>query len=83
MAGTISDQKRIGIISEVDTSSAMVAVESRLSGLSIQLNGKVYPIGQIGTYVLVPVGKQYCWEWYPNSGDASSAKMGVRRHIVT
>ena len=58
MAGTIWDQKRIGIISEVDTSSAMVAVESRLSGLSIQLNGKVYPIGQIGTYVLVPVGKQ-------------------------
>jgi uncharacterized protein len=58
MAGTIWDQKRIGTISEVDTSSAMVAVESRLSGLSIQLNGKVYPIGQIGTYVLVPVGKQ-------------------------
>ena len=59
MAGqTIWDQKRIGVIREVNTSNAMVVLDSHLSNLSLQLNGKTYPIGQIGTYVLVPVGKQ-------------------------
>jgi len=55
---TIWDQKRIGVIRKVTTSTATVALDSQLSSLSVQLNGKSYPIGQIGTYVLVPVGRQ-------------------------
>jgi len=55
---TIWDQKRIGVIRKVTTSTATVALDSQLLSLSIQLNGKSYPIGQIGTYVLVPVGRQ-------------------------
>jgi len=55
---TIWDQKRIGVIRKVTTSSATVALDPHLSSLSLQLNGKTYPIGQIGSYVLVPVGRQ-------------------------
>jgi hypothetical protein len=55
---TIWDQKRIGVIREVDSSTATVVLDADLKNLSLQLNGKTYPIGQIGTYVLVPVGKQ-------------------------
>jgi len=55
---TIWDQKRIGVIRKVTTSNATVALDPHLSSLSLQLNGKTYPIGQIGSYVLVPVGRQ-------------------------
>ena len=55
---TIWDQKRIGVIRKVTTSTATVALDQQLSSLSLQLNGKSYPIGQIGSYVLVPVGRQ-------------------------
>ncbi len=55
---TIWDQKRIGVVREVDTANATVVLDDNLTNLSLQLNGKAYPIGQIGTYVLVPVGKQ-------------------------
>ncbi len=55
---TIWDQKRIGVIRKVTTSTAIVALDAHLSSLALQLNGKSYPIGQIGSYVLVPVGKQ-------------------------
>jgi hypothetical protein len=55
---TIWDQKRIGVIRKVTTSTATVAIDSFLSNLSVQLNGKTYPVGQIGSYVLVPVGRQ-------------------------
>jgi DNA helicase HerA-like ATPase len=55
---TIWDQKRVGVIRKVTTSTATVAIDSQLSNLSVQLNGKAYPVGQIGSYVLVPVGRQ-------------------------
>ena len=55
---TIWDQKRIGVIRKVTTSTATVVLDSQFQSLSLQLNGKSYPIGQIGTYVLVPVGRQ-------------------------
>lgn len=58
MAKTVWDQKRIGVIRKVTTSTAIVALDLQLSSLMLQLNGKVYPIGQIGSYVLVPIGKQ-------------------------
>ncbi len=52
------DQKRIGVIREVNTQSVTVSIDPRLKNLSMQVNGKAYIVGQIGTYVLVPVGKQ-------------------------
>ena len=55
---SIWDQKRIGVIRKVTTSTATVTLDQHLSGLSLQLNGKAYPIGQIGSYVLIPVGRQ-------------------------
>ncbi len=54
---TIWDQKRIGVVREVSTSNVKVSLEPKVASLSLSLNGKTYPIGQIGTYVLIPVGK--------------------------
>ncbi|HAL57075.1 MAG TPA: hypothetical protein DCP63_11530, partial [Bacteroidetes bacterium] len=51
------ERKRIGVVHEVTTSNVTVMLDPHLANLSLPLNGKTYPIGQIGTYVLIPVGK--------------------------
>ena len=55
---TAWDRKRIGVVHEVTTSHVTVLLDGQGATLTLPLNGKVYPIGQIGTYVLIPVGKQ-------------------------
>ena len=51
------DRKRIGVVVDVTTSSVTVLLDTHGTNFTIPLNGKTYSIGQIGTYVLIPVGK--------------------------
>lgn len=51
------DRKRIGVVVDVTTSSVTVLLDTQGTNFTIPLNGKTYSIGQIGTYVLIPVGK--------------------------
>lgn len=51
------EQKRIGVVRDVSTGGLTVEIDPKVSKLVLPLNGKSYSVGQIGTYVLVPVNK--------------------------
>ncbi|MEK6754625.1 MAG: ATP-binding protein [Bacteroidota bacterium] len=51
------DEKRIGVIREVTNSSVTIVIDPSIKTLSKKIGKKVYYIGQIGTYVLIPVGQ--------------------------
>jgi hypothetical protein len=51
------EEKRIGVIREVRSSSVTVVVDPEITSLSKKIGTKTYYIGQIGTYVLVPIGQ--------------------------
>jgi DNA helicase HerA-like ATPase len=53
----MTEQKRIGVVTGVTSGTLTAVVDSEIKTLSRELNGKVYYIGQIGSYVLVPVAK--------------------------
>ena len=53
------EEKKIGVIREVTSSSVMVIVDPEITNLQRKIGDKVYLIGQIGTYVLIPMGKVY------------------------
>lgn len=53
----MTEQKRIGVVTGVSSGTLSAVMEADIKSLSRELNGKVYFIGQIGSYVLVPVGK--------------------------
>jgi uncharacterized protein len=50
------DQKYIGVVSSVNNGIISILLDSKTSSLKREMNGKVYFIGQIGTYILIPVG---------------------------
>ena len=50
------DEKYIGTVISVSNGMLHVLVDSRITSLKKDLNGKTYFIGQIGTYVLLPLG---------------------------
>lgn len=51
------EEKRIGVVREVTNASLTVIVDESITSLSKKIGKKVYFIGQIGTYVLIPVGQ--------------------------
>ena len=51
------DEKRVGIVREVTSSTVTVVVDPEITTLTKKIGAKVYYIGQIGTYVLIPVGQ--------------------------
>jgi uncharacterized protein len=53
----MTEQKRIGVVIGVSSGSLTALIDSDIKTLSREINGKMYYIGQIGSYVLVPVGK--------------------------
>ena len=53
----MTEQKRIGVVTGVTSGTLTAVMDSEIKSLTRELNGKVYFIGQIGSYVLVPVGK--------------------------
>ncbi len=50
------EQKYIGVVTHVSNGQLKVLVDPRITSLKKEVNGKTYYIGQIGTYVLIPVG---------------------------
>lgn len=52
------DQKKIGSVVEVTGSGVVVKIDAE-GGTSRKIGEKTYYIGQIGTYVLVPIGASY------------------------
>ena len=53
----MTEQKRIGVVTGVTSGSLTAVVDPDIKNLARELNGKIYYIGQIGSYVLVPVAK--------------------------
>jgi len=53
----MTEQKRIGVVIGVSSGAITALIDSDIKTLSREINGKMYYIGQIGSYVLVPVGK--------------------------
>lgn len=53
----MTDQKKIGVVTGVTSGTLSAVLDPGITSLAMEINGKVYFIGQIGTYVLVPVGK--------------------------
>ncbi len=49
------DQKFIGVVTSVSNGLLKVLVDPKITSLKREINGKTYYIGQIGTYMLVPV----------------------------
>jgi uncharacterized protein len=50
------EQKYIGVVSAVNSVFVTILLDPKTASLKREINGKVYNIGQIGTYVLIPMG---------------------------
>jgi hypothetical protein len=53
------EQKRLGIVKEITSNSVVVMVDPEMTSLTKKIGEKTYYIGQIGTYVLIPIGAVY------------------------
>jgi hypothetical protein len=53
----MTEQKRIGVVTGVTSATLTAVIDPEIKNLTREINGRLYYIGQIGTYVLVPVGK--------------------------
>jgi hypothetical protein len=52
----MTEEKRIGTVMAVTSSSLTVLLDESITSMEKSLFGKSYHIGQLGTYVLIPVG---------------------------
>jgi uncharacterized protein len=50
------EQKYIGVVTSVNSGLVSILLDQTITTLKREINGKAYNIGQIGTYVLVPMG---------------------------
>jgi hypothetical protein len=50
------EQKFIGVVSAVSNGMVSILLDPKTTSLQREIEGKSYAIGQIGTYVLIPVG---------------------------
>ncbi|MBM4161683.1 MAG: ATP-binding protein [Ignavibacteria bacterium] len=53
----MTEQKRVGAVTSVTSGKLTAVLDPEVKSLSLELNGRVYYVGQIGSYVLIPVGK--------------------------
>ncbi len=53
----MTEQKKIGYVTEVNSGALRVMLDDSIGSLKIEISGKVYYIGQLGSYVLIPVGR--------------------------
>ncbi|HEY4643636.1 MAG TPA: DUF87 domain-containing protein, partial [Bacteroidota bacterium] len=53
----MTEQKKIGIVTEVNSGALTVLIDDTITSLKKEIGGKVYFLGQLGSYVLIPVGK--------------------------
>lgn len=79
------EEKKIGTIREVTSTSVTVVVDPAITNLSKKIGEKIYLIGQIGSYVLIPVGKQYVIGIVSEfkKGDIYESDKVVQRYIMT
>ncbi|MEX1139462.1 MAG: ATP-binding protein [Bacteroidota bacterium] len=54
----MTEQKKIGQVIGVTSGSLTVLLDESIGSLKKEIGGKVYYVGQLGSYVLIPVGKQ-------------------------
>ena len=54
----MTEQKFIGVVMSVNSGTIVILLDDTVTSLRRELNGKEYTIGQIGSYVLIPVGSQ-------------------------
>lgn len=50
------EQKYIGVVTSVSSGLVSILLDPKITSLKRELNGKTYYIGQLGTYVLIPMG---------------------------
>lgn len=53
----MTEQKKIGTVTEVNSGALIVIIDEAITNLRREIGGKVYYLGQLGSYVLIPVGK--------------------------
>lgn len=79
------EEKKIGIIREVTSSSVTVILDPEITNLQKKIGDKVYLIGQIGTYVLIPMGKVYILGIVSGfkKGDSHEDDKVVQRYLMS
>lgn len=50
------EQKYIGVVASVNNGIISILLDQKTTSLRKEINGKIYYIGQIGTYILIPLG---------------------------
>ncbi|MCI0708149.1 MAG: ATP-binding protein [Ignavibacteriae bacterium] len=85
MSQSAWDEKKIGVIREVSSTTLTVVIDPHITNLSKKIGEKIYLIGQIGSYVLVPVGKQYVIGIVSGfkKADINEQEKIVQRYIMT
>ena len=85
MSQTAWDDKKIGVIREVTSTTLIVVIDPQITNLSKKIGEKIYLIGQIGSYVLIPVGKQYVIGLVSGfkKGDMNELDKVVQRYLMT
>jgi len=53
------EQKKLGIVTEVTSNAVVVMLDPDITNMTRKIGDKTYYIGQIGTYVLIPIGAVY------------------------
>jgi hypothetical protein len=53
------EQKQLGIVKEVKDVTVTVLLDREITNMTKKIGDKVYYIGQIGSYVLIPIGAVY------------------------
>ncbi|MGH2568326.1 MAG: ATP-binding protein, partial [Bacteroidota bacterium] len=78
------DEKRIGVIREITSTTVTVVIDAQITSLSKKIGEKIYLIGQIGSYVLIPVGKQFVIGIVSEfkRGDINEQDKVVQRYIM-
>src|SRR3989339_689616 len=78
------EEKHIGVIREVTGSFVSIVVDAEITSLVKKIGNKTYFIGQIGTYVLIPVGNILILGIVSEfkKGDIHEGEKVVQRHLI-
>ncbi len=78
------EEKRIGVIREVTGSFVYIVVDAEITSLARKIGNKTYFIGQIGTYILIPVGNILILGIVSEfkKGDIHEGEKVVQRHLI-
>jgi uncharacterized protein len=53
------EQKQLGVVKEVSNASIVVLLDREITNMTRKIGDRIYYIGQIGSYVLIPIGAIY------------------------